>query len=471
MGTDPTTWKWVQVAEVGRFKGHPSGEFELTPELFGQVVANFKHDGIPIPFDLEHASEQDATSGSIPQHGAPAQGWIHDLDNRGERGLWALTEWGKQAKEYIRGGQYKFCSPALRFKSKDRVTGQPIGARLTSVAMTNQPYLVGLQTLAARDTGSTSTETVILARKMSDLVHSPHEYMPTIKQILKLGDLSTAAECSQHLDRLRELCMSMGPDGVHEGTNLSEYVAPLSKLVGASPGMTWDDVFDRVEDMIDAAIEQHEAEYHSGGARMSDAAPSTETTEETQTMATSDETVTQLKDAQTAVGKLQAEVVTLTQAKDAATVQLKEAHAALSTAQAAVTTLTAKTTELETKVTELSKWQADRMEADIRADVQVAFATYKDQRNLKDTDKDHMLSIAKAAPDAFRAMYPFVPEEQRHLLRTATPTVARDPKDAMMAITLSTVAKEIMAKDVNISYADAQIEAAKRLNEMAAASQ
>lgn len=476
MGTDPKTWKWVQVAEVGKFKGHPSGEFELNPELFGQVVANFKRDGIPIPWDLEHASEQESTSGTIPVSGAPAQGWIHDLDNRGPAGLWALSEWGRQAKDYIRAGQYKFCSPALRFKSKDRVTGQPIGARLTSVAMTNQPYLTGLQTLAAKDAASNSTVdrgtepgtyVVTLGGSTSNLVHSPHEYMPTIKQALKLTPLSTAAECSQHLDRLRDLCMSNGPDGMHEGTSLSEYVKPLGQLVGATPGMTWDDVFDRVEDLIDHAIEQHEAEYHAGDVRMSAVEPTTESTHEeelTPMAANTEETSVALKDAQSTVTKLQTDVTTLKSERDAFAVQLKDAQTALSTAQAAVTNLTTKATELEGKLTDLSAWKSERVEADIRAGVEVAFATYKDQKNLKDADKEHMLSIAKNAPKAFDAMYPFVPEDQRHLLRTATPTLVRDPKDAQQSVSLMTLAKEIMVKNPKMSFADAQIEASQQLS-------
>jgi phage I-like protein len=148
----PVRLVWVQIAETGRWEGHPSGSFEMTSATFDQIVRNFTARGLPVPWDFEHASEQDATSGTIPVHGAPAQGYVHRLDNRGPAGLWALVEWGELARRYIKTGQYKFCSPAIRFGCKDPVTGRPVGARLTSVALTSTPFLTGLgQLVAASD--------------------------------------------------------------------------------------------------------------------------------------------------------------------------------------------------------------------------------------------------------------------------------------------------------------------------------
>ncbi len=156
----PPTWAdgtpvklvWLQLAETGHWLGHPSGEFEMTPETFAQIVTNFKNRGLPVPFDMGHASEQPPTEGSLPEKGAPAQGWVHMLDNRGDAGLWGLTEWFDYAREGIQAGRFAFLSPAMRFGSKDPVTGKPIGARLTSVAITNAPFLAALPRLvAARD--------------------------------------------------------------------------------------------------------------------------------------------------------------------------------------------------------------------------------------------------------------------------------------------------------------------------------
>lgn len=148
----PTKRVWIQLAKVGQFAGHSAGPFELNAKVFADIVTNFKTtQNRAVPIDFEHASEADATSGSVPVLGAPAVGWIVDLDNRGEAGLWACVEWGARAAEYIKSGAYRYISPAVRFASRDRVTGKTIGARLTSAGLTNQPFLDGMQPLAASD--------------------------------------------------------------------------------------------------------------------------------------------------------------------------------------------------------------------------------------------------------------------------------------------------------------------------------
>jgi Mu-like prophage I protein len=142
---------WCQLAIQGRWLGHPAGPFEMNKETFEEIITNFRATkNRAIPFDLEHASEADPTAGSIPVTGAPAQGWITDL--KIEAGsLWGLVDWLEPARTYIREGRYKFVSPAIRFGSRDRVTGKPVGARLTSVALTNCPFLDGMRPVAASD--------------------------------------------------------------------------------------------------------------------------------------------------------------------------------------------------------------------------------------------------------------------------------------------------------------------------------
>lgn len=145
---------WIQIACVGRWEGHPSGSFSLTPATFDEMIANHKRTGLPIPVDFEHASEMDPRKGNIPLTGAPAVGWIHDLDNRGAAGLWAHVEWLDVARDHIRAGRYRYVSPTIRFGTRDRVTGKPTGAALSSVALTNQPFLNQLPAIAASAKGA-----------------------------------------------------------------------------------------------------------------------------------------------------------------------------------------------------------------------------------------------------------------------------------------------------------------------------
>lgn len=145
---------WNQIAKVGQWSGHPSGPFQLTPAHFAEIVANFKNTtNRKIPVDFEHASEQDPREGSIPTLGAPAQGWIIELDNRGAEGLWGLFEWLEPARGYVKERKYQFFSPTIRFGSRDPVTGVR-GCRMSSGALTNQPFLDGMKPLAAKDIDS-----------------------------------------------------------------------------------------------------------------------------------------------------------------------------------------------------------------------------------------------------------------------------------------------------------------------------
>jgi ADP-ribose pyrophosphatase YjhB (NUDIX family) len=324
----PKTLVWIQVAECGAWRGHPAGPFEMTPKTFAEIKANFDQRGLPVPFDYEHASEQDATSGSIPISGAPAPGWVHKLDNRGIGGLWGLVEWLDVARNAIKEGSYAFLSPAIRFGCKHPVTGQPIGARLTSVALTNQPFLTSLDDLrAAKDDSAREAllaksplllkgfgENVIAAggsALLDRMVHSPSGILPKIKAALKLHPLATLDDVSGHLGKLREACMSADAGGSYCGEPLSDYLGPLTDLANPGLGATYTNVLDALDAFVDAEIEKHvfqgvpmpdppsaamDDDFDDGGGDLSDRPEKT----------MSDKTATTLKDAQDELAKVTA---------------------------------------------------------------------------------------------------------------------------------------------------------------------
>lgn len=283
---------WIQVAKQGKFEGHSAGPFEMNADTFRQIIGNFKATANrQIPIDFEHASEQDPTQGAIPHVGAPAQGWIKDLKVGPDGNLYGLVEWGSLAREYIQQGKYKFFSPAIRFNSRDRVTGKPIGARMTSGALTNQPFLDGMQPMVAKDFGDHGTgpvEQILVACRdggalmpvyddvpviemagtdmagYSALVHSTDEYMPAIRSALNMHPVSMASECADTLEKLYDHLAACGFDHTAkpQGIDLATPCKALRDLVGANLGDDWDKVFDIVRKLIAAAIEQHEVEDH-----------------------------------------------------------------------------------------------------------------------------------------------------------------------------------------------------------------
>lgn len=172
--------KWINVANEGEYLGHHQGGFELTPEVMAQLVSNlraspkYKPGPVTLPdgsvvtagsedvvqYDYEHASEMAPWEGSIPLSGAPAMGWVWDLevrqDGAGRKQLWALSWLGDQIRGQILRREYKWVSIAWNPSGVHWVTGEPIGALLTSIAFTNHPFLQDLADLAARAQSGTA---------------------------------------------------------------------------------------------------------------------------------------------------------------------------------------------------------------------------------------------------------------------------------------------------------------------------
>ncbi len=470
---------WIQLAKPGVFRGHSAGPFELNDKVFQEIVRNFySTQNQAIPIDFEHASEADATEGTIPTMGAPAQGWIRELKIE-DGNLWGLVEWGDRAREYIRSGAYKFFSPAIRFGAKDRVSGQNIGARMTSGALTNNPFLDGMRPLAARDAADAAGE-VLTTLRAGPFAHQPHEYMPALKSALRLGELATARECADQLGRLRgqyDLCGGIGMTA--DGVDLGAYMHPLRALVGAAPGFTWEQVFDIVEDLIDAAIDEHEVEFHpdaaptdgeasmdddGDGAQMRDQATqdqppgdSPATNSETSDMDKTIELSTQLAETKLALKDAEAKTaaadVKLKDAEakaQAAEVKAAELSLALKDAQAAAATAEAGLAAKDEEIKQLRDAQAKREDDDRRARVQLAFDTYKDARKLTDDDKEAMLIVLSSKPETFERQYPIVAPNQQHLLANLTDnreaTTPKTTEDPAPVIDIRIAARKLSAE-------------------------
>jgi len=154
----------VPIAVMGNWvkDGH---RFSITLEDLHDMVRNFaKRKNDQVVIDYEHASEQPAVAKGGP---IPAAGWIHELGLR-EQGpdlregsgplpsapgpyLFALVEWTPEAERLIRSGHYRFFSPSIDWGARDKQTGEPQGATLTSGALTNHPFLEELPPIMLTD--------------------------------------------------------------------------------------------------------------------------------------------------------------------------------------------------------------------------------------------------------------------------------------------------------------------------------
>ena len=260
--------KWQHVANEGQFLGYRHGEdpFAFTRETFEQIVSNFQKntqykagpDGVGmadvIPWDFEHASEQYAADGSIPTDGAPAQGWIREVKvvdgPDGKAQLWALSIFFPIARKYILEGQYKWSSVAVILNAVDSITGERIGALLTSIALTNHPFITDLTPLAA------STKSMSRSLRISrwyDAAGNATEALATIKELLGLKELTPLSEVMTEVSKIRQwITTGTTPLGI----DLQEIFASLRQILNLGALTTEIDVLDAMDKIAQRAIEE-----------------------------------------------------------------------------------------------------------------------------------------------------------------------------------------------------------------------
>lgn len=161
---------WIQAAVEGKWRGHPAHDvIEFTPAVFETVIANHRanpafkpgpdgYGAAPVVrLDYEHLSEMKPTDvPGAPERGVPAPGWVLDLEMRsgkeGQVELWALVEMGEVLWEQVKERQYRWTSVAIDPHAKDRVSGKPIGPTMTSLAVTNNPFILGMEPMTVAAT-------------------------------------------------------------------------------------------------------------------------------------------------------------------------------------------------------------------------------------------------------------------------------------------------------------------------------
>jgi len=131
---------WVHLTVDGTYEGHHAGSFTFDRSTSEELIANFNSQKNPIPLTYEHPRYDDGQP-------KPAAGWVHELEHR-DGGLWGLCEFTSRAAQMCRDGEYKFTSVVVVFDSTDRVSGEPVGAELIEVALTNRPFIDGQKPIA-----------------------------------------------------------------------------------------------------------------------------------------------------------------------------------------------------------------------------------------------------------------------------------------------------------------------------------
>ncbi len=141
----------VRILPAGAFQskdGRPASvtqgrisHWRLDASNAAAVIAARRNGEQGFVIDYEHQTLNKATNGQP----APAAGWFKGLEWREGQGLFMVQiEWTERAREMIAGSEYRYLSPVFGFDSQ---TGAV--TYIHSVALTNDPALIGLADLAA----------------------------------------------------------------------------------------------------------------------------------------------------------------------------------------------------------------------------------------------------------------------------------------------------------------------------------
>jgi hypothetical protein len=260
------TPRWQHVATEGEYRGYNYGEqpFSFTRATFEEVIKNFRadpayHKGADgfgdadvIPWDYHHAT--DSYPADVAVHGAPAQGWVRELGIRvGDDGLtqlWALTRWLPEAKQYIKDGAYKWASVSLWLNAVDPHTGERIGALLTSIAITNNPFIPGLEQLAAERAGKRD-RVGAMVDYWWDAANDPQDAANKMKAVLGLKETDDVSVLVSEIARMQQW-LSMGT--VPLGVDLDGITAAFRKILGLRALATTEEVLAEAASIAGALI-------------------------------------------------------------------------------------------------------------------------------------------------------------------------------------------------------------------------
>src|SRR5690348_13960175 len=147
-----------------------SNKFSITRDDLESIVRNFRErQNGEINVDYDHASEMPEVAAGGP---IPSAGRIVGIDPPEAEGrrtfLWGWFEPTERARALVKDREYRYISPAIDWGAKNKRTGKPQGATLTSVALTNRPFLEEMPQIRLSDPGYRLVEEEAGRREQGD---------------------------------------------------------------------------------------------------------------------------------------------------------------------------------------------------------------------------------------------------------------------------------------------------------------
>jgi phage I-like protein len=217
----------IPIAVTGTWGGAEK-KFSIELEDLEQIRENFaKKPTREINVDYEHASEVPfgtggpvLSAGRIVKFDAPekfgnragARRAVPPESDNGQYILWGWYEPTERARTLIQNREYRYISPAIRWGTKDKVTGKAQGTTLTSVALVNKPFLEEMpeihlcEVLEKQESGVRSQESGEIPRTFVSLqqLHVPGPVNQVSVAYQQPGSRGTARRAPTDNDKTEE---------------------------------------------------------------------------------------------------------------------------------------------------------------------------------------------------------------------------------------------------------------------------
>lgn len=244
---------WVTVTRTGKFRDPRYGEFEITPAMLAQMVANFDKRvlGQDVFLDVAHK----------PSDGAAARVVKLTVDNGRLR---ALVEWTAFGIEAVRDRGFTYLSAEYHENWRDNEAGNAHGCVLLAAGLTTRPVIKHLEpvALAEREDADDPTKLAIHPNLIRTLESDMNKHLKALREKL-LSQGLTEAQIAPILDAAKKQLDAVADDEakslalVDTFSAAGEALAAELKKLG-TPGTTPQAITLQVGGGLDAAAVQAE---------------------------------------------------------------------------------------------------------------------------------------------------------------------------------------------------------------------
>jgi hypothetical protein len=336
-------------------------------------------------------------------------------------GLWAYTRLLEPVAGYIKDGKIKWTSVTVWPNAVDPESGKEIGPLLTSVAFTNQPFIEGMQPIAASYAGPGGC--------WYDRARDPEDALAQLRTVFGLPQTSSVSDVMGEIGKFQAWVRT---GSVPYGVDADELVGCMRAILGLPALSTPDEVFAELDKLLPALIEQDALEATesapAGDSNMQgENASASVTPDGSQPLTRKNEAMDAklLMTLATAFGIAatteEAIVAAAQDAKNSRT-QLSKLYTAIGATDdnsgavrlAALLKAEKDLAELQPKFTAAQK-RIDELDAK-EAEAEVSLAL--EQHKLPDSMKPVLLDYRRRNVEEFRKQFPITATDKQHLTRS-----------------------------------------------------